>query len=166
MEYPLFDSKEVSLQTFLPYASVTLSVRALDPKRLGKQRLEAWQIYQILQGKSRGWYSHPAVRMWHGYSESLKMYYNCCLTEWERRGNENVKLKRIPLDWRIPLDLPPWMGDPQFHASHRSNLLRKWPEYYSSFGWTEPPDLPYMWPTMQNYRKTRPVNAIRLFGLK
>lgn len=32
------------------------------------------------------------------------------------------------------------------HASHRSNLLRKEPEYYTQFGWTEPPDLPYVWP--------------------
>ena len=32
------------------------------------------------------------------------------------------------------------------HASHRSNLLRKDPEHYMQFGWTEPPDLPYVWP--------------------
>ena len=32
------------------------------------------------------------------------------------------------------------------HASHRSNLLRKEPAHYTQFGWTEPPDLPYVWP--------------------
>lgn len=32
------------------------------------------------------------------------------------------------------------------HASHRSNLLRKEPEHYTQFGWTEPPDLAYVWP--------------------
>lgn len=42
--------------------------------------------------------------------------------------------------------LPPWLGDPAFHASHRSNLLRKDPVHYGQFGWTEGPDLPYVWP--------------------
>jgi hypothetical protein len=42
--------------------------------------------------------------------------------------------------------MPPWWGDPAFHASHRSNLLRKDPVWYGQFGWAEPPDLPYVWP--------------------
>lgn len=40
----------------------------------------------------------------------------------------------------------PWLGDPAFHASHRSNLLRKNAEHYGAFGWTESPDLEYVWP--------------------
>jgi hypothetical protein len=43
--------------------------------------------------------------------------------------------------------LPSWWGDDAVHASHRSNLLRKLPEHYSRFGWSEPCDLPYVWPT-------------------
>lgn len=42
--------------------------------------------------------------------------------------------------------MPPWLGDSDFHASHRSNLLRKDPEYYGEFNWTESPDLEYVWP--------------------
>ena len=42
---------------------------------------------------------------------------------------------------------PKWLGNKKFHASHRSNLLRKDREWYSQFGWTEPDDLPYIWPT-------------------
>jgi hypothetical protein len=41
---------------------------------------------------------------------------------------------------------PPWLGDERLHASHRSNLLRKDPEHYGQFEWTEPDDLPYWWP--------------------
>lgn len=41
---------------------------------------------------------------------------------------------------------PKWLGNDKFHASHRSNLLRKKPEYYSSFGWKESDNLPYIWP--------------------
>lgn len=42
--------------------------------------------------------------------------------------------------------MPPWMGDTDFHASHRSNLLKKNIEYYSRWGWQEPHDLEYVWP--------------------
>ena len=49
--------------------------------------------------------------------------------------------------WRGHTDaLPPWLGTESLHASHRSNLLRKDPDWYGRFGWTEPPDLPYIWP--------------------
>jgi hypothetical protein len=45
---------------------------------------------------------------------------------------------------------PPWLGNPYFHAAHRSNLLRKDAEkgwgWYCNFGWEEPDDLPYVWP--------------------
>jgi hypothetical protein len=41
---------------------------------------------------------------------------------------------------------PDWFGNKEFHASHRSNLLRKDPEFYGKYGWTEPHDLPYIWP--------------------
>jgi hypothetical protein len=41
---------------------------------------------------------------------------------------------------------PKWLGNADFHASHRSNLLRKEPSHYSQFHWVESPDLPYVWP--------------------
>ena len=42
---------------------------------------------------------------------------------------------------------PPWLGNEKFHAAHRSNLLRKNPVWYDKFGWREPNNLPYVWPT-------------------
>jgi geranylgeranyl diphosphate synthase type I len=39
-----------------------------------------------------------------------------------------------------------WLGDKKFHASHRSNLLRKDSKYYSQFKWSEPNNLEYVWP--------------------
>lgn len=44
------------------------------------------------------------------------------------------------------LDYPHWFGSEEFHASHRSNLLRKDPDHYSQFEWTEGPDIEYVWP--------------------
>jgi hypothetical protein len=46
---------------------------------------------------------------------------------------------------------PKWFGDDRFHASHRSNLLRKDLQHYSQFNWEESPDMDYFWPTKEGY---------------
>ena len=43
-------------------------------------------------------------------------------------------------------DYPYWFGNEKINASHRSNLLRKNPEFYGKYGWTEPDNLEYIWP--------------------
>ncbi|RKY28522.1 MAG: hypothetical protein DRP83_00545 [Planctomycetota bacterium] len=133
------------MQTFLPYPNYVDSAACLDNKRLGKQRVEAKQIHDHLSGFSRSdaWRNHPAVLMWTGYENALLLYYCTVVKEWIRRGFEN----NMPL-YGVPfLDMPPWHGYQPFHASHRSNLLRKDPIHYMIFGWEEPDDLPYYWPS-------------------
>jgi len=141
------------MQTFLPYSSFIESVRCLDRQRLGKQRVEALQILNALNGKSKGWTNHPATKMWRGYEEALCLYKDLCIQEWMQRGYKNTMSfkKRDALYWQeIGAEgsflLPPWIGQENFHASHRSNLLRKNPDHYGQFGWDEPHDLPYVWP--------------------
>lgn len=46
------------VNTFLPYPSLEATARALDFRRLGKQRVEAWQIWQVL-GKAEQVYPPP-----------------------------------------------------------------------------------------------------------
>lgn len=164
------------MQTFLPYPSFEESAKCLDAKRLGKQRVEAWQIYNALrQGEyntckhcggnggntvypfqtcknckgtgvvKTAWYNHPAVRMWKGCEDALKEYFNSILYEWVDRGYKNTMLY-MTINVEYPIKYPPWLGNEKFHASHRSNLLRKNKKYYSQFGWKEPNDLPYVWP--------------------
>lgn len=133
------------MQTFLPYPSITESASVLDYRRLGKQRVEAAQIYKILTTPNYigGWKNHPAVLMWKGHESSLAHYYNSILKEWTNRGYKN---SMCPMAGAI-LIYPPWLGDKRLHSSHRSNLLRKDPIYYGQFGWTEPDNLSYFWPT-------------------
>lgn len=134
-----------NMQTFLPYGDFIQSVKVLDYRRLGKQRVETFQILNILleRTESKGWVNHPAVRMWRGYEEALKSYQNATITEWILRGyNNNMKLEEINPNKVI---MPPWFRNYNFHRSHRSNLLRKNFEYYSQF-FTEPTDLDYIWP--------------------
>lgn len=141
------------MQTFLPHPSIKQSLRCLDDKRLGKQRVEAKQILDILQGRSKSdaWKNHPAVLMWKGYEIYLTFYYNFTLYEWARRGHRNLKLETMPINFSDEINRPPWFGDLRFHASHRSNLLRKDPDHYGKFGWEESDDLPYFWPTKEGY---------------
>ena len=132
------------MQTFLPYADFRKTVKCLDYRRLGKQRVEAYQILKILNGETNRWVNHPAVLMWRGYENALGLYMNHCILEWVSRGyNNNMRYATI-----VALDvvLPSWFGDENFHASHRSNLLRKNFEYYSQFGWNETSEMEYVWP--------------------
>jgi len=133
------------MQTFLPYSSFIKTFKCLDYRRLGKQRVEAYQILNILlEGTDRkGWRNHPAVKMWKGYENALKQYHNECIKEWIHRGyNNNMKYELI-LGNTV---MPPWVGKKTFHQSHQSNLIRKFPEHYSAY-WPKVPDnLPYVWP--------------------
>ena len=132
------------MQTFLPYADFEKTAKCLDYKRLGKQRVEAWQIYQIVSGKRTkgGWINHPAVTMWRGFSNLLAYYYNDILDEWVKRGyKNNMEYIVCPPSVTEPF----WLGDKDFHSSHRSNLLRKDLEYYSQFNWLEDASQEYVW---------------------
>jgi hypothetical protein len=133
------------MQTFLPYADFTLSARTLDYKRLGKQRVEAWQIYQIVteNRSDGGWINHPAVKMWRRHPNALAMYYNTMISQWLNLGYRN---SMKPVQIHFPIEYPLFIGDTDFHNSHKSNLLRKDPEFYSQFGWNVPDNLPYVWP--------------------
>lgn len=136
------------MQTFLPYPDFEKSLICLDKRRLGKQRVESWQILQTISGNSSGWKNHPAIKMWARFEEALKLYYNLSLDIWASYGYKNTKLQPIQIGTIV---LPTWIGMEDFHASHRSNLLRKNPKWYGNFGWLETPDLPYIWPTEIKY---------------
>lgn len=134
------------MQTFLPYADFRKSAKVLDAKRLGKQRVEAQQILNAMKRKSGGWVNHPATKMWREFSEALVVYRNECILEWVRRGYRNT-MEIIAVEAAC-IVFPNWLGDERIHASHRSNLLRKDPVYYSQFNWKEKNDMPYYWPVV------------------
>jgi len=133
------------MQTFLPYADFEKTVKCLDFRRLGKQRVEAMQIHNIITGRanSNAWKNHPAVNMWRNYEKSLATYHNFCIYEWVDRGyNNNMQI----LTWEGKIKLPFWFGNNDFHSSHRQTLLFKNYDWYSQFGWKEKPQYNYVWP--------------------
>ena len=162
----------VLMQTFLPYKSFKESAKVLDWRRLGKQRVECKQLlqallcgpYQVKVGdvwlpikdpssttaatRKTPWFNHPAAKMWMCYEDTLVVYAIEICKEWINRGY-NDSLLPFFLDYNnvdgLYAQEPPWLGEEEFHASHRSNLLRKDYAHYSQFGWDESPDLPYVW---------------------
>lgn len=132
------------IQTFLPYPDFEKTAKCLDWRRLGKQRVEARQIIENLEGNKDRWYTHPAVQMWKGYVSALKLYFNVISREWERRGYKHT-MGYYDVNPENVED-PPWLGNETFHRTHRSNLLRKDPEYYAKYDWDVSKDLDYLWP--------------------
>jgi len=135
------------MQTFLPYPDFLASAQVLDKRRCIKQVVEAAQILRCLRSGNpkAGWRNHPAVRMWRGYEQSLTDYYNVFF--WTCVLCHGVRYSRLSPEHTDGVGvLPPWIGNDSFHASHRSNLLRKDPVWYGQFGWLEPAALPYVWP--------------------
>jgi hypothetical protein len=140
------------LQSFLPYADFSKSASCLDRQRLGKQRVEAWQIHHALTIGSR-WKCHPAVKMWQGYKSALVLYGIEICKEWIRRGYEDNMLERFSINCQKYAKYPYWLGKQSFHSAHRSILLAKNYEWYKQFEWKEKPAIknsqnkwPYEWP--------------------
>lgn len=148
------------MQTFLPYPDFERSARALDVKRLGKQRVETIQVVRALTRPGYGWANHPAVLMWKGYEEALGRYGFACCSVWTELGFGDTCELTIATDLRsagigtvrtqeelaAAGSLPPWLGDEELHRSHRSALVRKDPGHYGPLFPDVPDDLPYVWP--------------------
>lgn len=148
------------MQTFVPFVSFEASARALDAKRLGKQRVEVIQIVRALTVPGYAWKSHPAVLMWKGYEEALGRYGLVMCEVWLELGFGDTCAATIQADlatYGVPHlrteaeladagALPPWLFDEAVRESHQSALVRKDPEFYRARFPDVRPDLEYVWP--------------------
>ena len=162
------------MNTFLVDFVLVQNFQYLDNKRLGKQRVECRQILNTLEGKSKGWRHHPAVLMWAGHEDLLRLYMDYCIHEWVRRGFKNGMA--LNYEWERPerykqvndthtgmiighwlscksgpFQPPKWWGDSRVLISHRANLLRKDPDHYSQFKWQALYAHPETWKMMPYY---------------
>jgi hypothetical protein len=148
------------VQTFLPYADFEASARALDPKRLGKQRVEVIQIVRALTVPGYAWKQHPAVLMWQGYEEAIGRYGLTMCDVWLELGFGDTCAATIAADLatfgvtgiRSQAELvaagavPPWLEDESVLESHQSSLVRKDPAFYRRHFPDVRPDIDYVWP--------------------
>ena len=152
----------------MPSADFQRSADCLDPVRRWKQVVECHQLLDALngkpgrEGKPNRLLSHPCLKMWVGYTQALRLYTNHMLCTVLREKTHKVTAYR-PFDFAgigvkaSAVPMPPWLGWEKFHRSQRSNLLRKDEQFYRRFGWTEPTDLPYEWPSPTGEYDTAPV---------
>ncbi len=159
------------VQTFLPYPDFERSARALDRRRLGKQRVECLQIFRGLTVPTYAWRHHPAVLMWRGHEEALGRYALTCCEVWSglgfgdtvagtllaELGEAGIPRVRSQAELAEVGALPAWLGDPAFHRSHQSSLVRKDPTHYRQLFPDVPDDLEYLWPV----RKPRSTGSAR-----
>lgn len=102
------------------------------------------------------WGGHPAVKMWWTYENHLVDYGIAVCNEWISRGFKDTCKDKIIKHQKLAPNgfkgMPvQWLGDEKFHLSHKSNLIRKNPEYYRPiFGIDIPDNLPYIWPSKEN----------------
>jgi hypothetical protein len=145
------------MQTFLPFPSFDESARVLDTPRLGKQRVETLQILRALVVPTYGWQRHPAVTMWRGFVPALTAYGLAMVRAWTDRGYADSVADQLlefapevagrPQSWLAEQGLlPPWLGDPLLHESHRSRLIAKAPDIYRTLFPDTPEGLEYVWP--------------------
>jgi hypothetical protein len=133
-----------------------LQTLAFGPYQLWDHTIKKWipaiekeyNARKFTHARKTPWYNHPAVRMWRGHTNALAHYGQVICEEWCKRGFKDACTDKIAAFFTANEagNDPVFIGNPDFHASHRSNLLRKDPDHYSQFGWTEPNNLPYIWP--------------------
>jgi len=149
------------MQTFLISPKPHETAEILDNKRLFKQIVEANQILDCLLNKETRRKNHPAVKMWKNYEWFLNAEYVTSMIEaWTKKKNPKTGKfyqcdKSIKTWWihgsiitsgKFSRRTPHWFSD-EFFISHKSNLIRKKPEWYRPiFGLDIPNDLPYIWP--------------------
>lgn len=135
------------VNTFVIDADPSVTAKALDDRRLGKQRVEAMQIIDALldsESKSKGWVNHPATRSWTGYIDALKDYCNVMIKEWIKRGNNN-NMALYDIDSK-EVKYPAWFSNKKVHYSHMARLLHKDPSYYKFDVPKEYLSYGYIWP--------------------
>jgi len=160
------------MQTFMTNSDFSVVAETLDNQRLGKQRVEAYQILNALTGKSSGWKNHPATQMWQGHEWQLANYGHEICRVWISKGfNDSLDVRfRSFMDENTSCLKPWWTEDSLLHLTHQSNLLRKNFAHYSHF-FQVVNDLPYVWPlaTQQTFRlgtlKDRKTNMGMINGV-
>jgi hypothetical protein len=141
------------MQTFMTHDNYVDTAKILDDKRLGKQRVEAYQIIKALRGDyadTGAWVNHPATVMWRGHEYDLALYGLAISIEFYERGFDGYNMVETFSTLTAQLSsnntekYPWWVEHELLHKTHQSNLIRKFPEYYG--GWQLPNNIPYIWP--------------------
>lgn len=130
------------MNTPLPFANFAVCAMVLSDHHLDVALYDARKVQDCLQGRLLGYSTHPVVAMWRKNMLALMMYGDCMLRELHRRGHNPKRPLMLTSEFHhvpfLPDYAPPeWLGDFRFHSQQRGILLRKNPEWYGQWGWTD-----------------------------
>ena len=145
------------MMTWVTRISLLDSAEDLELPQLAVANRESEALfYELVYGVSDdelGSAPTPLVGMWSGYETALAAYSVATAATLVRHGvtgstralaiANTIKELRQGGD-PAPFEMPPWIGDIDVLMSHRSNLMRRWPNAYSFP--RNPKDMPYLWP--------------------
>lgn len=146
------------MQTFLPFPDFYKSAQSIDKKRCWKQVVEAAQILDILSGKESRSKNHPAIKMWEGYEECLKVYFNAFLDVCKEVHKINTKYTFLTVNSNA-IVYPWWWNNQDFHKGMQARLIEKDREFYlpkfpDSEGFN---DGKYWWPVMDGSKTFKTI---------
>lgn len=141
----VYDESKSLLENLWDYFYLCASL--MDKKRLGKQRVEASQLLDIVTGrKLTRWQNHPASKMWSSYPEALKLYFNAFLHRWLDLGcNNTMSFEEIDEVQLIEQGVAPFLLNQHYIQRMQANLLSKDPLFYGQYNWSVQPKKGYYW---------------------
>lgn len=168
------------MQTFLPYSDFVASAKALDSKRLGKQRVEVKQLLTAIYlnelrnnpliamrtgnselGSEYGWKNHPAKLMWDESPYGLIAYGLVICLEFKHRGFDDHTYNTIEAFGDFSTDITfeqDWLAENNLlpywlgdERLHRSHQANlKRKDPIYYREWDVPTNLEYWWPTHES----------------
>lgn len=144
------------MMTWLTRMSFLDTAEDLETDLLVGQMRDAAELAEaiLFQENEELTMAHPVVRIWAGYEIGLIGYLLSMNLELARRGiGSPVSVFKITgaiqqlrsAGEDTTFVKPAWTEDTDVLRSHRSNMVRRWPQYASV--WSKTPELmPYIWP--------------------
>lgn len=147
------------MMTWMTRTSYGRTAEDLDNVQLNRCMTDTVVIFDVLTGAARGpRVRHPAMRMWNGYEFALGVYAMMLCLEWSGQrgftGHQSFWYLSRAInqmkgdDPDFVYEAPPWREDKDVLASHRSNLLRRYPQTYDGKWEVCPENWPYIWPVI------------------
>lgn len=148
------------MMTWMPNMSLFDSAGALELDQLAVAMVESASLFNELiydePDPELGKAPAPLRLMWLGYETALAGYVAACSASLVAYGVSSSTLSLgvaqtmtvLRRDEDAPMVMPPWFTDTDVLRSHRSNLMRRWPDSYSWKG--TPLRMPYLWPKVDD----------------
>lgn len=135
---------------WLPFPNTKTNLEVLTDTHIFEVVFEGMQCLRNIYVGDLSWRD---AQMWANHPAALLLYVQRAEREMVRRGHEpepRVRRAHVALSragWPLSPVPPWWYGNPHFHNTQRSNLIRVDPVHYARrLPPTTPLEMPLFWP--------------------